>query len=264
LALSRERAKARGEVCEIVRAGDNLPGARPHGLFRGMKGEAMQEPHQFWQALEPAGASAPPSGAGHVGFYPATLPDGRALRLPIRALPGPDGLGVASLILNQASFAVHDALSEALAAHAAAFRPDLVVGLPTLGLSLASDVARRLGHPRFVALGTSRKFWYDDSLSEPLKSITTPGGGKQIYLDPRMLPLIQGRRVLLVDDVVSSGSSLASVLRLLAKVDVRPTGIAVAMEQGTLWQGVLPAPVRGALRTPLLRVIDDQGGCVAA
>jgi adenine/guanine phosphoribosyltransferase-like PRPP-binding protein len=243
-----------------------LPGVRPHGLFRGMKGEAMQEPHQFWQALEPAGALAPPSGAGHVGFYPATLPDGRALRLPIRALPGPDGLGVASLILNQASFAVHDALSEALAARAAAFRPDLVVGLPTLGLSLASDVARRLGHPRFVALGTSRKFWYADALSTPLTSITSPNQHKTLYLDPRMLPVIAGRRVLLVDDVLSTGSSILAGLALLRAAGCEPVAIAAAMLQSGRWRPALSGlqppfagPVLGVIETPLLKRTPSGG-----
>lgn len=221
-------------------------------------------PHAFWQEIYPPRTFPDAPGTVHSGAYPAALPDGRQILLPIRVLPGDGTRAVASLIVNQASFAVEDALADAMADIWRDAGAEVVVGVPTLGLPLANALARRLGHARMVPLGTSRKFWYDDSLSEPLKSITTPGGGKQIYLDPRMLPLIQGRRVLLVDDVVSSGSSLASVLRLLAKVDVRPVGIAVAMEQGTLWQGVLPAPVRGALRTPLLRVIDDQGGCVAA
>jgi len=166
---------------------------------------------------------------------------------------------VASLIVNQASFAVHDALVEGMAALWAGVGAEVVIGVPTLGLSLADALARRLGHSRMVALGTSRKFWYDLSLSEPLKSITTPGGGKDIYLDPRMLPLLQGRRVLLVDDVVSSGSSLAAVLRLLAKAGIEPVGIAVAMEQGARWREVLPdaGRVKGVFATPILRARGD-------
>ena len=58
-----------------------------------------------------------------------------------------------------------------LAAHA----PEVIVGLPTLGLALAERDARLAGHARFVACGTSRKFWYDDALSVPIRSITSPG-----------------------------------------------------------------------------------------
>lgn len=221
-------------------------------------------PHDFWQDLHPPGSFPDAPGTVFRDFYPASLPDGRQLRLPIRILPGDGSRAVASLIVNQASFVVEDALSEAMAAIWRPAGAEVVIGVPTLGLPLAASLARRLGHRRMVALGTSRKFWYDDGLSEPLRSITTPGGGKSVYLDPRMLPLLAGRRVLLVDDVVSSGSSLAAVLRLLARADIAPVGIAVAMEQGALWRAALPAPerVRGALRSPLLAAV--AGGFVAA
>lgn len=212
-------------------------------------------PHDFWQEIFAAGSFAAGPGIVHRDFYPATLPDGRQILLPIRVLPGDGTQAVASLIVNQASFAVHDALVEGMAALWAGVGAEVVIGVPTLGLSLANALARRLGHSRMVALGTSRKFWYDPALSEPLKSITTPGGGKDIYLDPRMLPLLQGRRVLLVDDVVSSGSSLAAVLRLLAKAGIEPVGIAVAMEQGARWRAVLPGAgrVKGVFATPILQ-----------
>lgn len=191
-------------------------------------------PHEFWQTVYPAGSFPEPSG-GHRNMFPARLPDGRQIALPIRVLPGDGKSAVASLIVNQASFAVADALCDAMADTARAFAPDIVIGMPTLGLPLAEGVARRLGHARMVALGTSRKFWYRDELSEPLRSITSPDHGKTLFLDPRMLPVLDDRRVLLVDDVVSSGASAASALRLLAKAAIRPVAMAVAMKQGRRW-----------------------------
>jgi adenine/guanine phosphoribosyltransferase-like PRPP-binding protein len=113
-------------------------------------------------------------------------------------------------------------------------------------------MARRFGHARYVPLGVSRKFWYDDALSVPLKSITTPGGAKRLYLDPRMRPLLTGR-VAVVDDVLSSGSSIAAVLSLLELVGVTPIVIGAAMLQGEGWRNhVRGLPVRGAIATPIL------------
>ncbi|WP_341862160.1 phosphoribosyltransferase [Gymnodinialimonas sp. 57CJ19] len=211
------------------------------------------EPHAFWQHLDAPGTHATAPGTVYQKAYPATLPDGRQLLLPIRDLPGGAG-AVASLIVNQASFIVEDALADAMAAQWQDTAPDVVVGVPTLGLPMANALARRLGHGRMVPLGTSRKFWYEDALSEPISSITSPGRGKTIYLDPRMVPLLSGRKVLLVDDVVSTGTSLAAVLRLLAKAGIMPAGIAVAMEQGTQWHQTLPLAerLRGAIKSPLL------------
>jgi adenine/guanine phosphoribosyltransferase-like PRPP-binding protein len=162
--------------------------------------------HEFWQDLHPPGTFPDSPCTVHRGAYPSALPDGRQILLPIRILPRDGSQAVASLIVNQASFAVQDALADAMAAIWRDAGAEVVIGVPMLGLPLADALARRLGHERMVPLGTSRKFWYEERLSEPLKSITTPGGGKDIYLDPRMLPLLEGRRVLVVDDVVSSGS----------------------------------------------------------
>ncbi len=120
-------------------------------------------------------------------------------------------------------------------------------------------MARRLGHARYVPLGTSRKFWYDEALSVPLASVTSPGGGKRLYLDPRMLPLLEGRRIAVIDDALSTGSSMKAALELLALRNLRPVAIGAAMLQTGRWRGALdPAiPVCGVFRSPLL---ERRGG----
>lgn len=221
------------------------------------------QPHEFWQEVH-APASFPADGPFET-FYPAGFADGRQLRLPIRPLP--DGRhALASLIINQASFAVVEALAEDLAKRLAALQPDVVVGLPTLGLTLAAALARHLGHTRYVPLGTSRKFWYEEKLSVPLSSITTPEQVKRLYIDPRMLPLMEGRRVVLVDDVISSGSSIVASLGLMQAVGVAPVAIGAAMLQSERWHATLDASgpewrplVQGVLKTPML-TSNGEGG----
>ena len=190
------------------------------------------------------------------------MPDGRILCLPIRSLVGTNK-GIASLILNQSSFEVEAALADFLADSLKPSKPDVVVGMPTLGLSLARQVAKRLGQTRYIALGISRKFWYDDALSVPLNSITSPKNLKRLYVDPRMLPLLANRRVCLIDDVISSGSSIMAALELLAKVAVQPVSIGAAMLQTRRWMAKLsgnyqtPAnPICAPLVTPLLEESD--------
>ena len=219
-------------------------------------------PHAFWQDLFPPGTHDT-AGPFH-DAYPGTLPCGRQILQPIRVLPGDGTRAVASLILNQASFAVQDVIADHLATLWRDVGAEVVVGLPTLGLMLADALARRLGHARMVALGTSRKFWYDDALGVPLRSITTPGGGKTLYLDPRMLPLLRGRRVLVVDDVLSTGASMAAALALLDRAGIDPIGIGAAMAQGAAWRERLGdvVPVACVFATPILRVTPD--GCLPA
>ncbi len=214
------------------------------------------QPHDYWQTIEPPGKFDPTG--PHRQSYPAVLPDGRHMLLPIRPLA--DGQhGIASLIVNQASFEVLDTLAGCLADRLAGYRPDVIVGLPTLGLTLAGAVAQKLGHPRYVPFGTSRKFWYLDELSVPMRSITTPHQQKRLFADPRMLPLLQGRRVILIDDVMSSGASMVAGLSLLAALDVKPVALAVAMLQTERWRPAIsgcgegwPERTQSVLATPLL------------
>jgi adenine/guanine phosphoribosyltransferase-like PRPP-binding protein len=217
--------------------------------------------HEFWQRIE-TGETRAPEGAG-VDHHAAVFDDGRLLRLPIRPLS--DGRhALASLILNQASFEVVETIAADLARKLASQNIDIVVGLPTLGLTLASALAARLGHSRYVPLGTSRKFWYREDLSVPLSSITTPDQTKRLYIDPRMLPLLQDRRVALVDDVLSSGASITSALRLMSLCGVEPVAVGAAMLQSTRWRATLaaldpkwPARVFASLETPLLTRAQD-------
>ncbi|MBY4590934.1 phosphoribosyltransferase [Rhizobium sp. 8Z] len=213
-------------------------------------------PHDFWQEVHPPETFA--VDGEFASFYVAVLEDGRQVRLPIRVLADGDH-ALASLIINQASFAVLDVLTESLAEKIRPMRIDVVAGLPTLGLTLAAAVAQKLGHSRYVPLGTSRKFWYRDELSVPLSSITTPTQQKRLYIDPRMLPLLAGRRVALIDDVISSGASIVAALDLLEVCGIEPVVIGAAMLQSQRWRESLAAAgprwiarTVGVFTTPIL------------
>jgi adenine/guanine phosphoribosyltransferase-like PRPP-binding protein len=203
---------------------------------------------EVWQEILPRGTIAGSDTEGYGDTYPARLPDGREIAFPVRVLPGDGTRAVASLILNQASFAVEDALADAVADRARTLGAEVVVAVPTLGLGLGNAVARRLGHGRMVALGTSAKFWYDDTLSVPVTSITSPTIPKRLYLDPRTVAAMQDRRVLLVDDVLSTGKTCLAALALLARAGLRPSGLAFAMRQGSGGAAALAAAGYGDLR----------------
>ena len=214
----------------------------------------------YWQDLTPEVPARFPATPPYRFGYPATLPCGRVLVLPLRNLPDGDR-AVASLIANQASNLVVAALADHMATQARTFDAEIVVGLPTLGLAFASEVAERLGQPRYVPLGYSRKFWYDDGLSEPVSSITSPDAGKKLRLDPNLLPLIEGRRVVLIDDAISTGATTLAAVRLLQKVGVEIAGMVVAMKQTNRWQASTTAlPVRAVFGCPLFQ--RGEGGWI--
>ena len=170
---------------------------------------------------------------------------------------------VAGLIANQASFHVLDRLVAWLAACAARFEADIVFGLPTLGHAVAPLLARALGHANWVPAGFSRKLWYDEALSVPAASITSPMAGRRMWLDPRTLPRLAGRRVLLADDVLSTGRSMRAGLELLRAAGITPVGAAALMIQTDRWRAGWDEaiPVAGAFATPLF--VRTAAGWVA-
>ena len=215
----------------------------------------------FWQDFETA-ADLPP----HTDSAAVPMPDGSALRLPLRDY---GDVAVTGFIANQASFVVARRIAGWMTEAARALDAEVVCGLPTLGHVFAPLVAEALGHPNWVAAGYSRKRWYDDALSTPIASSTAPAE-RRLWLDPRTLDRLAGRRVLLVDDVISTGRSARAGVALLGTAGVRPVALLVAMAQGDRWRGDWPrdVPAAAAFATPLLRRVPggwapDEATCPA-
>ncbi len=207
---------------------------------------------EFWQRFDAPPTDQGPFGQGpFAGHFPAVMPDGRVLALPIRDF---GDFAVAGMIANQAAFPVVRALAGWMTDAARPFGAEVVVGLPSLGQVFAPLVAEALGHANWVAPGWSRKRWYEDRLSVPVHSITSPTE-RRLWLDPRIVRRLEGRRVLLVDDVISTGASALAGLKLLEAAGVTPVAMLVAMAQGNRWQAGWPdaIPVRAAFATPILR-----------
>jgi adenine/guanine phosphoribosyltransferase-like PRPP-binding protein len=170
--------------------------------------------------------------------YPVRLSDGCGLSLPLTPLPGGDK-AVALLMSSQTSFRVERHIVQRMTHLVHAMAPEAVVGIPTLGLTYARAVAEAIGLPGYVALGHSRKFWYDDALSEAAVSVTSPDQTKRVYLDPALLARVHGRRVVVVDDVLNTGNTMASAIRLLQKAQANVIAIVAVLTEGWDWHGAL-------------------------
>jgi adenine/guanine phosphoribosyltransferase-like PRPP-binding protein len=93
-----------------------------------------------------------------------------------------------------------------------------------------------------------------------VRSITSPGSEKKVYLDPRLLDRLAGRRVVVVEDVISTGTSILALLALLAKAGIQVQGIVTAMQESRIWMERLaaadptyPQRVHSVLRSPLFK-----------
>jgi adenine/guanine phosphoribosyltransferase-like PRPP-binding protein len=173
--------------------------------------------------------------------FPVRLPDGDWALLPFLALPPDFDTAIAYLCITENSFDLEDRLSSAMADLVRPLQPDIVVGMPTLGMVLAASVGKKLGHPHYVPLSYSRKFWFEDALSIPVNSITTPVQPKMVYIDPHLLYRLEGKRVLLVEDVISTGGTVAAELELMKRIGANVIGVVTAIRETRVWIDKLSA-----------------------
>ncbi|MBR0385614.1 MAG: adenine phosphoribosyltransferase [Erysipelotrichaceae bacterium] len=93
---------------------------------------------------------------------------------------------------------------------------DIIVTAEAKGIALAYEISRLLGHKHFVVARKSSKSYMTDTISVHVRSITT-FTDQQLLLDSKDAELVRGKKVCLVDDVVSTGQSLQALKELVEK-----------------------------------------------
>lgn len=108
---------------------------------------------------------------------------------------------------------------------------DLLVCPEAKGIPLTHVMANKLGI-NYVIVRKSVKGYMENPLIEKVMSITTREP-QIIVLDGLDAERLKGRRVCIIDDVVSTGNSLKAVERLLTKAECIIAGkAAVLLEEG--------------------------------
>ena len=115
---------------------------------------------------------------------------------------------------------------------------EIVASVATMGIPIAIEVTRTLGLDDYLILQKTPKIHLADAISEPVKSITT-GATQHLLFDRERLGAVVGRRVALVDDVVSTGASIKAALTLLRRVGADPVAIGALVTEAALWRATL-------------------------
>lgn len=93
---------------------------------------------------------------------------------------------------------------------------EVVITAESKGLQLAHCVARNLGQELYAVARKSKKLYMQDGIEVTVKSITTEAEQK-LYLSAHDVALIKGKKVAIVDDVISTGGSLRGLEMLVEK-----------------------------------------------
>ncbi len=91
---------------------------------------------------------------------------------------------------------------------------DYIITAESKGIPLAHEMARLAGNQKYFVARKKPKLYMTGVFETVVNSITTEGEQK-LYLDIADAEIMKGKKILIVDDVISTGESLAAVEKLV-------------------------------------------------
>ena len=108
---------------------------------------------------------------------------------------------------------------------------DYIITAEAKGIPLAHEMARQAGDKKSILARTGPKLYMRDIFSVTVNSITTAKEQK-LYLDGADAALMKGKKILVVDDVISTGESLRALEALVEKAGGEICGRMAILAEG--------------------------------
>ena len=108
---------------------------------------------------------------------------------------------------------------------------DYILTAEAKGIPLAHEMARQHGDAKYILARKGPKLYMRDIFSVTVNSITTAKEQK-LYLDGADAALMKGKRILVVDDVISTGESLRALEALVEKAGGEICGRMAILAEG--------------------------------
>ena len=108
---------------------------------------------------------------------------------------------------------------------------DYMLTAEAKGIPLIHEMARQSGAAKYFLARKGPKAYMQNPIYVEDQSITT-AGAQRLYLDGTDAELLAGKRILIVDDVISTGESLAAMEELLHTIGGQVVGKACVLAEG--------------------------------
>jgi len=107
---------------------------------------------------------------------------------------------------------------------------DVLVTAEAKSIPLIYEMSALMGLP-YVVLRKAYKTYMGNAVSAETVSITT-GAPQQLFLDEKDQAIITGKRVIIVDDVISTGSTLKGMEEVVARSGGQVSKVAAVFTEG--------------------------------
>ncbi len=108
---------------------------------------------------------------------------------------------------------------------------DYIITAEAKGIPLAHEMARQAGDSKYLLARKAPKLYMKDIMEFQVRSITT-ARQQTLYLDGADAALMKGKRILIVDDVISTGESLYALEALVEKAGGNIVGRMAILAEG--------------------------------
>ena len=108
---------------------------------------------------------------------------------------------------------------------------DYMISAEAKGIPLVHEMARLAGNQKYFLARKSPKFYMTGVFGVEVKSITT-AATQHLYLDKADADMMKGKKILVVDDVISTGESLRAIEALVAQAGGEIAGRMAILAEG--------------------------------
>ncbi len=108
---------------------------------------------------------------------------------------------------------------------------DYMITAESKGIPIVHEMARLAGNQKYFLARKKPKLYMTGVFEATVRSITTEGEQK-LYLDTADAELMRGKRILIVDDVISTGESLKALEVLVEKTGAEIVGKMAILAEG--------------------------------
>ena len=109
---------------------------------------------------------------------------------------------------------------------------EVVLTAESKGLQLGHVTARELNQPYYAVARKSKKLYMQDGIMVSYGASITTGKAQEFYLSKHDVDVIKGKKVAIVDDVISTGESLLGLEELCKKAGGIVTKKAFVLAEG--------------------------------
>jgi len=108
---------------------------------------------------------------------------------------------------------------------------DYMITAEAKGIPLIHEMARQMGVNKYLIARKAPKLYMKDPFNVEVQSITT-AKKQTLYIDAEDAKLMKGKKILIIDDVISTGESIVAVEKLVELAGGKVAGKMAILAEG--------------------------------